>query len=364
MTLRVLQVGVGARGRLWRQVLQRIDSCKIVGFVDIDPSALEQMKAAFPDDELVMETDLRPAIERTKPDVLVLVTPPETHREQVRIGLEFGIALMVEKPLSTDLGEAWALTKMAKEAGVPMSICLNFRYLEVTQGIKRLIEEEVKGTPNFGQFTYLRNRDGKMPGLNRYPLYMKHPMLLEQSIHHFDLIRYVYGREVQSVQAETWNPPWSMYAGDSNVAALLTLEDDLRVQYLGTWTSGWNDMGFEWRTDCSRGVIIQKQLFSDLYYADMQSDDPNPVIEKGGGGGGGPLERVSFVSEDEPFFDDTEALMRQFAHALADEGVPYPSTAQDHLRSLAVVFAAIRSAEEGRRITLDAIYRDYGISIS
>ena len=36
-------------------------------------------------------------------------------------------------------------------------------------------------------------------------------MLWEQSIHHFDLMRYCYQAEVRSVQATTWNPPWSLY---------------------------------------------------------------------------------------------------------------------------------------------------------
>jgi predicted dehydrogenase len=44
---------------------------------------------------------------------------------------------------------------------------------------------------------------------------MPQPMLLEQSIHHLDLMRYCYDDEVESVLAETWNPAWSVYQDDS-----------------------------------------------------------------------------------------------------------------------------------------------------
>ena len=48
--------------------------------------------------------------------------------------------------------------------------------------------------------------------MNKYPLTMRHPMMLEQSIHHLDLIRYCYGREVEAVAVPDLEPAWSVYA--------------------------------------------------------------------------------------------------------------------------------------------------------
>ena len=143
---------------------------------------------------------------------------------------------------------------------------LNFRYLPVTPNdCADLIAEEAVGDAGFGQFTYQRNRDGRLPHLNKYPLTMRHPMMLEQSIHHLDLIRYCYGREVETVLLPApGTQPGVMYAHDSNVSCLLTLAGGLEVNYLGTWTGGWNELKFEWRTDCADGVIIQQALFGDL----------------------------------------------------------------------------------------------------
>jgi predicted dehydrogenase len=317
------------------------------------------MGEKHPGDAAATYNDLEQAVEELEPDLMVLVTPPETHREQVAVGCSSGVPLLVEKPLAGDLEEAVELAQAAERAAVPMSVCLNFRYLEVTQGIRKLVSEQTLGKPNFAQFTYIRNRDGKRPELNRYPLFMDHPMLLEQSIHHFDLIRYVYGQEVEWVLADTWNPPWSMYAHDSNVSTLLQLENGLRVNYLGTWTSGWDDMDFRWRTDCEDGVIIQSKLFSELHYAKRSGPDDDFEYQQGGGGGGGELKPVPFVAEDEEFLDDTQQLLERFAEALEGRE-PVPSTAWDHLKSLAVVFACIKSVQEERKVFLEELYEDYG----
>src|SRR2546430_10930802 len=67
------------------------------------------------------------------------------------------------------------------------------------------------GAPGFARYVYWRNRDGYRPGLNRYPLTMRQPMLYEQTIHHLDEMRFVYDAEVERVSCRCHNPPWSMY---------------------------------------------------------------------------------------------------------------------------------------------------------
>ena len=109
------------------------------------------------------------------------------------------------------------------------------------------------GLPGLAHLTYWRNRDGWSPGLNKYPLTMRQPMLWEQSVHHLDLIRHIYDTDVLTVSATTSNPPWSDYAHDATVCATLTLANDMTVQYTGTWAARTARDSFIWRTDCTRG---------------------------------------------------------------------------------------------------------------
>jgi predicted dehydrogenase len=158
-------------------------------------------------------------------------------------------------------------------------------------------------------------------------------MMLEQTIHHLDLLRFVYAREVETVLCRTWNPPWSMYAHDSNVACHLTMQGGLEVSYLGTWTGGWDRLRFECRTDGPGGVIVQRELFDDLATARRTDASLTPV----------PMPACV------AFRDDTLALLDDFIAALK-AGSPVPCEGRDHLRTLAACFAAIESSETGRAV--------------
>jgi len=174
---------------------------------------------------------------------------------------------------------------------------------------------------------------------------MRHPMMLEQSVHHLDLIRYAYGRKVEAVICRTWNPSWSMYAHAANVSCLLTLEGGLEVNYLGTWTGGWNEMKFEWRTDCERGVIVQRELFADLAAAATGEEALTPLP----------------IADERAFIDDTGHLLDAFVACLRD-GTPPPCDGRDHLRTLALCFAAIESDDTGMRIDVPAFMARAGLS--
>jgi predicted dehydrogenase len=342
MALRVIQVGLGNRGTIWGRIIAEHPEVTCVGIADPDPSRIEAYSASFL--QIPAFSDVQSAVSNVEADAVILVTPPDGHLEQARSVFAAGLPLLAEKPLALDLGEARAIVELAEEAGCPVSVGLNFRFLAVTQAVRGLIARRAFGEPGFGTFSYHRNRDWWRPGMNKYPLTMRHPMMLEQSIHHLDLIRYCYGREVEAVSCRTWNPIWSVYAHAANVSCLLSLEDGLEVAYLGTWTGGWNELKFQWRTDCEHGVIIQQELFSSLATARTEDTALTSV----------PL------PPDIPFLDDTRLLLDSFVAAHKGEG-EWPCTGRDHLHSLALCFAAIEADETGRRVDLREFSERHGI---
>ncbi len=342
MSLRILEIGLGNRGKQWAGVIAALPGIVVAAAVDPSAEARAIFTGLHPD--VPVHAELEAALRAGRYDAALLVTPPDGHLDQLRRLFAAGLPVLCEKPLAADLAEATAIVALAREARLPLSVGLNFRFLPVTRKLRELIAEETVGAPGFGQFTYQRNRDGKRPGLNKYPLTMRHPMLLEQSIHHLDLIRFCYGREVAHVACRSWNPPWSMYAHDANVSCLLTLDGGLEVNYLGTWTGGWDALKFEWRTDCANGVIVQRELFADLAIAQTQDSDLRAVT----------------IADARPFFDDSAALLTEFVAALR-EGRDPPCSGPDHLRSLALCFACIESAQTGRRIDVPAFEQRHGI---
>jgi predicted dehydrogenase len=339
MTLRIILAGVGVRGRHWAKVISRSERCDIAAYVDPNPAAFEAVTAEY--GERLQYATLNEALEDlTDIDGIVLANPPIGRETQIRAAAERGIAMLVEKPLALDLNEAAHLTSIAEVAGVPLMVGLNFRYLGVTTAVRSLIVEQQVGEPAFARFTYERYRDGNRPDLNKYPLTMAHPMLWEQSIHHFDLMRYVYVSEPVSVMCRTWNPPWSMYNDDTNVAALFTFDNGMVINYQGTWQSGWAEPRFEWRTDCTNGVITQRDQFGDLYYAQKFDKELTHVV----------------LPPHEQWITETAGLFDAFIATIADHA-PLQCSARDHLHSLAMVEACILSSRENRSVSISDILR-------
>ncbi|NNF29376.1 MAG: Gfo/Idh/MocA family oxidoreductase [Gemmatimonadetes bacterium] len=332
--VRFVLVGLGARFRIWRRVLEERGDCRLVGFVDVDPERVSAALAQAP--EAVGGSTLEGVIEKTDADVALLCTPPGGRGGQIEAACRAGLAILAEKPLADSLAEAEAWVAAAAAAGVPLSVGLNFRYLAVTQALKALFTEDRLGAPEFGRFTYERWRDGHRPELNKYPLKMPQPMLWEQSIHHFDLMRFVYEAEPLEISARTFNPSWSMYEGDANVSALITFRGGIEVTYQGTWAGNWRRMGFEWRTECVHGVALQRDMFGALGFARRDDPDLTPV----------PL------PEEERWLDDARGLMDDFVGHLL-EGTPLPCSGADHLGSLRMVDACIRSVGGGGAVRLD-----------
>ena len=341
--MRVLLAGLGNRGRMWATVLGRDPQTQVCAAADVNTNARARFAAEYPG--VPVYADLDTALDAGDYDAVVLVTFPEKRLDQVHRVLTGHLPLLAEKPLSLELQEAVQIVDLARTCGTPLAVGLNFRFLPVTQKLRELVAQQVVGAPGFAQFVYQRNRDGKQPHLNKYPLTMQHPMMLEQSIHHLDLLRFCYDRRVEEVICRTWNPPWSMYAYDSNVSCLLGLEGGLEVNYLGTWTGGWNTMQFEWRTDCADGVIVQRELFDNLAWARMTDTE---------------LQRVD-LAPCEAFYDDTAALWQAFM-AHVQKGAPLSCSGADHLVTLGLCFAAIESSETGRGVDFATYCRKHGIA--
>lgn len=322
--LRLIVVGLGARSLTWRQVIAANPDVEIVALCDPDPSARARAAEAHPG--LPIGATLAD-VAGTAADAVLLATPPGGREAQIEACCAHGLAILAEKPLADDIRTAHRYVEMAEAAGVLLIVGLNFRYLAVTQAMRDILDGGTLGTPGFGRFTYERWRDGTLARLNKYPLTMDHPMLWEQSIHHFDLMRFVYRTEPVAVQAHTFNPSWTMYRGDTNVSALIEFENGMTVNYQGTWQAGHEPMHFNWRTDCSAGIVEQRAMFGDLGYAPRMQAELTPV----------PL------PPHEPWITDAVALLKMFVAVC--RGAEPECTGRDHLQSLYMLQACIAASE-------------------
>jgi len=281
-----------------------------------------------------------------------LATPPQFHYEQSVAVLKKHLHLLAEKPLTEDFETSLEIVKLAEAMNLILIVGMQFRYMPVTQAYKKLIREMKFGEPNFAQFSYIRTRDPMNYGgrvLNQYCNNMAHTFLLEQAIHHLDLIRFVYSTDIDWVMAYEWNPKkWkhNPYKQDPNVSAILVLENGIHVNYMGTWISGNVGMkegiDFRWRTDCEDGIIVQPDLFGQdgLYVASFKANKMKHIET-------GPIK---------PFVTDTERLLVEFYESWRKKEPP-DTSGKDHLKTLSSILACIESSVTGKKVYIKDFQR-------
>ena len=346
---RVLLVGAGVRGTMWARVIAEAPDATLAGIVDRDDSRARRARDAHAPDAPV-EHDFASALAHIAADAVVIATPPDSHHSLVSQAFEHGLDVLCEKPLSDDMHEVHDLIVRAESAGRHLLVGMNFRYLPTSQRIRHYVRGGDLGALSYGHFTYHRQRDGNRHDLNDYVMSMAHPMLLEQSIHHFDLLRYCYDAEVESLVCDTWRPSWSTYDGDCCVSVLFRFETGVHVNYLGTWTAAWNRMDLRWRSEFEDGALIQREQFEDLVRVDFDRG-----LGLRGSNFKGDAEAETPVPESlapcTAFVDDTRELLSEFLRAIRGEAEPV-TTARDHLKTLLVVQACIVSLDCGGWVTL------------
>ncbi len=155
---------------------------------------------------------------------------------------------------------------------------------------------------------------------------MEHPLVIDMTIHHADLLRMLTGQEVTSLDARGWRVPDSPYRHDPAVAALLTLDGGASVRYEGNWATSepetsWNG---DWEILGEDGFLRWTGSVSDALGGTISlqrwGGDPRPLPQ--------PTLRHS----------DRAGTLDAFRHAVATGEEPETS-GRDNLGSLAIVLA-------------------------
>ena len=87
---------------------------------------------------------------------------------------------------------------------------------------------------------------------------MPDPLLVEGSVHHFDILRAISSSDAKTVCATTWNPPWGQYAGDSTALIVVEMLNGVRCLYEGgvanaSTLNGWGQDYI--RAECEHGTL-------------------------------------------------------------------------------------------------------------
>jgi predicted dehydrogenase len=292
---------------------------------------------------------LEEALEAVECDAALVASPPGTHHVVARAALEAGKHVLCEKPLATILQDAFDLVETADKAGRVLMVSQNYRYNAPFRAVQRLVMEG-----ELGELASIRiscRRDTRTlfaPDDFRYS--MRHPYVLDMSIHHFDLIRAATGRDVRGVYARGWRVPDSPFVHHPAVAALLDLEGGVPVIYERDWATfgpetSWNG---EWEVTGEAGRILWRG-------SEVDRGTGAVVFERWG-------QEARLVEQHDLEFVEREATL-QALRAAIESGEQPETAAADNVRSLAAMLGCVSSIESGEPVDVAALLAARGAKL-
>jgi myo-inositol 2-dehydrogenase/D-chiro-inositol 1-dehydrogenase len=270
-------------------------------------------------------------------DGLVIATSTPGHAPTLREALAAGVPTFCEKPLATTLDETVELVKLVDAATVPVHVGFQRRF---DAGYGRAREAVLSGELGFVHTLRVNTHDQAPPAAAYLPT--SGGIFRDCSVHDFDIIRFVTGREVATVFAVGANKGAHFFteAGDVDTgAAVLTLDDGTLVVVSAT---RYNGAGHDVRMDVmgSAGTI-------GVGYDDslaVRSAEPDVDYPRG-------PQKWSFMERFQPAY---VAELTAFCDVVAGRR-PSPCTVADALAAFRVAEACERSRLLGRPVTLDEI---------
>jgi predicted dehydrogenase len=243
--------------------------------------------------------------------------------------------VLSEKPLADSLPRAIEMVKAAKDSNLTHSVMQNRRFDQNILQVKQFLESRQIGAvtsvnadffvgAHFGGF-----RDS-----------MAHVLLLDMAIHTFDQTRFMTGCDPTSVYCLEFNPVNSWYAQGSSAHCIFEMTNGVVFNYRGSWCSEGFHTTWEsdWRVIGTRGTLRWD---------------------------GGEYQRAQIVRETGEFLSKHSelelpkleyqtvnghaGLIQDFITNL-EQHKPQTTPSSDNIKSVAMVFAAIESAETGKRV--------------
>ena len=336
--LKAVLVGCGSISEIWLQAAKNITDLELVGFIDIVREAAQRRAEEYGAQNVIISTDLTSALRETTADIVFNCTVPGAHAEVTLEALRYGCHVLSEKPLAHSMKNAKELVAAAQDSGKIFAVMQNRRY---DPNIRRLRNFLASGA--IGCITMINSDFYIGAHFSGFRNHMQHVLLLDMAIHTFDAARFITGSDAVSVYCKEWNPPNSWYDRDASAVAIFEMTNNIVYTYRGSWCA--EGLSTAWEADWH--IIGEKGSVRWNGSNDFQAQT---VIESDGFLS--KYEDVAIPLENTMHKADGHvSVIREFIDCVRHSTTP-ETVCTDNIKSLAIVFGAIESAERGSRLEI------------
>ncbi len=320
----------------WRD----IQGVEIVALCDQDSTRLAQTSATFD----IARTHQQAAAMFAEGgfDFVDIATTAPSHRALVEMAAQAGVHIICQKPFAEDLTDARAMVAAADAADKTLMVHENFRWQSPIQTALDAVRAGQIGTPFFGRFSF---RSG-------YDVFSGQPYLAEGArfiiedlgIHILDIARAFLG-DADRITATTKRVNPAIKGED--VATMLL-----------SHTSGATSV-----VDCSYATKRAPETFPQTL---LEIDGTEGTLRLDAGYQLSLTGKVTLHKDVSPpllpwaqkpwhnIQESVRSIQQHFVDCLSS-GTPPDTSGHDNLKTLALVEAAYRSAEEGRSLPLSEL---------
>lgn len=354
--MRFAAIGLGRATMLYHlPALRRIPRAEVVGGFDPLPASRAEWEkeTSSPTYDSVDEL-----LERARPDVVTIATPPDSHAELCFRALEAGCHVFCEKPFVESAGEADRIIEAANAAGRVVAVNHEFRESPIFRAVRDGVESGKYGRIVFCQIWQLMNL---APWNEPTPWRagMANRTLFEGGVHLVDLLLSIYGASPTAVYARHSAGFHEQQDADAIQLVMLEFPGGRLGQITIDRLCPAGTRYLEVRADCEQASLRASFGGRAAFQLGVKrAEKPGLKFDFGLGGlawaeRGLSRTRLARNPRDAAVLGTTR-LLEGFVGAI-ERGEEPPSSAREARSVLAVIDAAYESARTGERIELAAL---------
>ena len=344
-TIALAGLGSAAR-RIHLPAIRTIADLRLVGGYDpVAPSG------TFP---FPLFSSAEEMLEKTRPDILAVATPPDSHFGLARLGLLAGAHVFCEKPFMNSLEEADQILALARQRERQVVVNSEFRFMNIYRESQAAI-----GTPAFGDLLFVSasqtfvttpDTEAGWRGADR------RRTCKDFGTHVFDLCRFFFGEDPTSMLARMPKPGRADGPDHLNLLQLEFSGDRVAHITLDRLCRGRHNY-LDLRLDGTVGCIETHLGGGAELAVGIRGGTRRPYVKADVSLGGTALlyhgETFRKIASEpaDVFAHGTSQLLAAFLTAL-DHGTVPPCHGDESRRTLALMLAAYESAESGRPIPM------------
>jgi D-apiose dehydrogenase len=339
-TLRGAVIGCGFVSQYHLEAWSHVPDARVVALCDTNNERLKRAVTRFPEARLYKDAAALFGQESSL-DFVEICTQPDSHRELVEMAARHGVDILCQKPAASERSDYLAMIDACAGAGVRLMIHENWRFRPWYRAMRSEIIAGAIGRPIRLRLAHRDTRALRPDGFAVQPYLAVTPkmILMDMGCHLIDTARYLLG-EIQTVSATIGHFGPHGVGEDVVMLALRFVNGTLGWLDLN-WCAAPESARLEWALNETvvEGTAGSLRLLTD---GSLERMSLNGERER---------KPVALPANDQVYVEGYLATQRHFIEGLI-AGYEHETRASDNLKTMDAIWAAYRSAEEGRTISV------------